>query len=412
MNKLEKLVYDLLKSNPTLKGKVRDIYQSVFDLLPDKENFFTNDIIIKENHFFGFHDVNPVQNRYMLDNKLYIPLRMPSKYDELGVGFWNLDDDIYTEVDRTITWNYHKGCRLQWLGNSKEKFIYNYLVNRKLGSKIYSIHDKTFSELHFPIDSISPDSHYATTFSYGRLEKFMPGYGYAYGDNDYIGKRAPNETGLFIIDLNNDSAKLIISLKKLCEMSPNDSMINANHFVTHTEFSPDGQRIAFLHRWTYDDPNQRFSRLITCKLDGSDIHISPTSGMVSHYVWDSKHGILAYCQIDGIDGHFLFSDYTMLSYRRVAKNLNSDGHQSFIPDSDYFVTDTYPDRRRYANIYLVNIKTDETKLIVSAKSPKKYQTRDPYNNIACDLHPRITGDMLCFDSVHTGNRAICLMKID
>lgn len=39
MNKIEKSVYDLLKKNPKVKLFVRNIYQSVFDLIPDKKNF-------------------------------------------------------------------------------------------------------------------------------------------------------------------------------------------------------------------------------------------------------------------------------------------------------------------------------------------------------------------------------------
>lgn len=36
MNKIEKVVYDLVKSNPQLKLFLRNTYQSVFDLLPEK----------------------------------------------------------------------------------------------------------------------------------------------------------------------------------------------------------------------------------------------------------------------------------------------------------------------------------------------------------------------------------------
>ncbi|MCI8485302.1 MAG: hypothetical protein HFH41_13340 [Lachnospiraceae bacterium] len=413
MNRIEKAVYDLLKSNPTLKGKVRDLYQSLFDLLPDRENYFQNELKVQEGFYYGFHDLSPINGNLMLANKLKISLHMPQKGENLGVGYWNLSDNKFTEIGETLTWNYHKGCRLQWLGEGSDSMIFNDLVNGTAGSRIFSITNNSFRELEYQIDTVSRDGKFATSFSHERLEKYMPGYGYAYGDQPFLEEKKPSQTGLFLIDIKNNSRKLIISLETLASIKPEKSMEHAKHFVTHTEFSPDGTKIAFLHRWTFDDPNQRFSRLITCSLDGNDICLSPTSGMVSHYVWSKRHGILAYCQINDVDGHYIFDNYKMEKYKHVAKALNSDGHQSYIEGTDYFVTDTYPDKRRYAKIYLVNIKTDEIKLLVDVKSPKKFQTRDPRFNIACDLHPRVSpcGNILCFDSVHTGKRSLCTMQL-
>lgn len=416
MNKIEKIVYDLLKGNPKIKLAVRNIYQSLFDLVPDRKNYFLNDPIVKEGHFFGFHDISPFSydEKYVLTNKLEIPLRMPEPNDPLTVGFWNSDFSLYTIVGTSYGWNYHKGCRLQWLGKSNDKFIYNSLDGDKPCSYIYSINDKKETAIAFPIDTISPDGNFATGFSYQRLNKLMPGYGYNCVDDACLEERLPEHTGMYLIDLKNNQRKMLISLKELSQIQPDDTMINANHFVTHSEFSPDGKYISFLHRWTFDDPNKRYSRLVTCRLDGTDIHISPTSGgMVSHYVWDKKHGILAYCQVDNVDGHYIFNNETMTEVRRVAPTLNSDGHQSYIPGTDFMITDTYPDRRRYAMLYKVNLENNDVVKIVDVKSFKEFQSPSIYQHWAADLHPRVSplGNYVCFDSVFTGQRAFCAMKL-
>ena len=241
----------------------------------------------------------------------------------------------------------------------------------------------------------------------------MPGYGYDVEDGSYLDEAAPKGTGLYLIDIKQNTRSLLLSLADLAKMEPTENMKGARHFVTHTEFSPDDQRIAFLHRWTFDDPDERFTRLITCRLDGTDIHISPTTDMVSHYVWDAPHGILAFCRIGTVDGHYLFSDYTMKKWRHVAPQLNSDGHQSFIPGTDAAVTDTYPDGRRYAKLWRINLENDETTLLADLKSPKAFQSPNCYKNWACDLHPRVSprGTYVTFDSVHTNRRALCVMKL-
>ena len=415
MNQIEKKIYDIVKRNPRLKLAMRNIYQSIFDLIPDKENYFAYPQTIREGYFFGFHDRSPfsADEQYLLAHKVLIPLHMPQKGEGVGIGFWK-DNEEYTQIDVSYGWNYHKGCRLQWLGSSSDCFAYNTMENEIPFAYLYSISKKKKSKIDYPIDTISPDGKYATSFSYERLNEMMPGYGYCCKDGGYLDSCAPSDTGLYLVDLKNNSRKLIYSLEQLFQIQPVPSMTGAKHYVTHTEFSPDGQYISFLHRWTFDDPNKRYTRMLTCRLDGSNLCISPTSGMVSHYVWDEPHGLLAYCQVDGIDGHYLLGNHEMKNPRRVAPELNSDGHQSYITGSDSFVTDTYPDRRRYAKIYRVDLNSGQAEKIVEVKSPKQYQSPDCYHHWACDLHPRVSpsGKWLCFDTVCTGKRALCIMNIE
>ena len=429
MNKIEKLVYDALKRHPQIKLFVRDMYQNVMDLIPDRPNFTAGDTQVFEGFFWGFHDVSPISSdeRHMLGCKLNIPLRMPQPGEPLTIGYWDISRNFH-EVATSYAWAYHKGCRLQWLGDSNDTFIFNTCRDNRLCAEIHHIpasdskedsnHNSQFSILNsqfisWPIDTVSHNGRFATTFSYCRLEKMMPGYGYDVEDGSYLDEAAPKGTGLYLIDIKQNTRSLLLSLADLAKMEPTENMKGARHFVTHTEFSPDDQRIAFLHRWTFDDPDERFTRLITCRLDGTDIHISPTTDMVSHYVWDAPHGILAFCRIGTVDGHYLFSDYTMKKWRHVAPQLNSDGHQSFIPGTDAAVTDTYPDGRRYAKLWRINLENDETTLLADLKSPKAFQSPNCYKNWACDLHPRVSprGTYVTFDSVHTNRRALCVMKL-
>lgn len=335
MNRVEKCLYDLLKRNPRLKYFIRNMYQSLFDVLPDKMNYFATKIICKENYFFGFHDVSPFSgnDQYVLAHKIYIPLRMPNEEDYVGVGYWDMELNEYKQVDKSYAWNYHKGCRLQWLNAQTQELIYNTRINNELRSVIFSVLNNSKLMLNYPVDATSNDGLWATSFSYERLEKFMPGYGYDIKDASFLEDRAPRRTGMFIIDINTNKANLVFSLFDLSKVDPEETMKDAWHYVTHSQFSPDGEYIAFLHRWVQsNDLEKRYSRLITCRKDGSDISISPTSGMVSHYHWD-RIGLIVYCSIENIDGHYFFGDHYLKNPRLIAKNdINSDGHQHFIPN--------------------------------------------------------------------------------
>lgn len=116
MNKIEMFFYLIFRKNPLLKTIVRNIYQSCFDILPNKDNYFINIPIVKDNCFYGFHDQNPFSKdkTIVLANKSTIPLRMPTSYDFLDVGYWGGKHfDNWCLIDKTCVWNYHKGCRLQ-----------------------------------------------------------------------------------------------------------------------------------------------------------------------------------------------------------------------------------------------------------------------------------------------------------
>ena len=416
MNIIEKLVYDTVKSNPKLKGRIRNLYQAAFDVLPRKKNASIHQIISKEGYFFGFHDVTPFsfEDTKVLANKLTIPFRMPLKDEFLEVGYFNDAENLtdFIKIGDSRAWNYHKGCRLQWA--NVDTMMYNDSVDNQLVSRLYHIPTQTTKTISHPIDAVSSDGAFATSFSYERLEELMPGYGYGYQDEAYMNENFSEKTGLFLIDIAKNESKLLISLKELIALGEiPDEILSQKHFVTHTLFSPDNRYISFLHR-SVDTSNitKRWSRFCVFDLETSECHIGPTDDMISHYVWNKENEIIAFCRIDGVDSHVLFKEPTLKKYSRIAyPRLNSDGHQSFVDDTS-FVTDTYPDKYRMAKLYTVDVVTNTVKQIASLNSPKKYRSKYK-KHWACDLHPRMNrkGDVVCFDSVHTGKRALCIMKI-
>lgn len=418
MNKFEKLVYDLVKRTPWIKFVIRNIYQSFFDFLPRKKEYFNSRYQYKENCFFGFHDIDPFSDdcTKVLTNKLSFDLRMPVKGETLEVGYIDLKDGEmgdFNKVGISYAWNYHKGCRLQWF--SESEVIYNTAKNEKLVSRIIDINNGKETIIDFPIDTVYRGKNIATSFSYERLEKCMPGYGYPYNDEGYLDEYAPKNEGLFLIDLNTNSRRLLLSIKDLInELDDEKFTDNYWHFITHSEFSEDGRYISFLHRWVGEDIKKRWTRLIIYDLSENKWFLLPTTGWgVSHYVWNNKNQLLAYCSIENKDCHAIF-DIPSMKHKKIATNdLNSDGHQSFI-GNDAFVTDTYPDRSRMAKLHKVNISTNQTSLIASVYSPKVFQTKTYYKHIACDLHPRVSknGEYLCFDSPRSGKRSIYVMKLN
>ncbi|MDE6860123.1 MAG: hypothetical protein K2J65_06905 [Duncaniella sp.] len=419
MNKLESIVYNCVRKNPAIKQFVRNIYQSAFDLLPKKREFFINNYEFRENYFYGFHDCcpwSPDESKILACHN-YFDLRMPLPEEKIDIGYFDFNDGKignFHKISESTAWNYHKGCRLQWIDN--ERLIFNSSNCNKLISVIININDHSSIQIPYPIDTIYNDKSelIATSFSYERLERCMPGYGYPYTDEGFCDENIVDNTGLFIINLTTGHRELVASLEKIATISNQPKNDDCIHFVTHSEFSLDGRYVSFLYRRIPRHGNfmKRWTQIIVFDRHTKDISVLPTQDSGSHYVWNTKNQIIASCILNGNSCHALIDVPSNKINIIAQESLNSDGHQSFISDTS-FVSDTYPDRRRMAHLYKTDITTDKTTLIASVFSPKDFQTKDFHCHIACDLHPRVSpsGQYVSFDSPRTGKRGLYIMKI-
>ena len=420
MNRIEEIVYHALYSHPKLKLAVRNIYQGVFDLMPRKKDFFAGEYNIKEGYFFGFHDVSPfsLDETKVLACKYSFDLRMPKAGEEIAVGYLDFFNgkmgDFHHLVD-TKAWNWHKGCRLQWL--NENEIIFNNAVDGKIISTIANVKTKETHNLPYPIDTayMSEKESIATTFSYERLQMCMPGYGYPYSDESYLNEKSPKETGLFLMDLNTGERKLIVPISVLVEKYGKENADKYYHYVTHTEFSKDGRYISFLYRRMEEggDINRRVTMMVVYDRQLGELILLPTQISGSHYVWNGKNQIIASCIIDGKSCHVLYDMNDVDHYKIIRPDvMNQDGHQTFVND-DVFITDTYPDKWRQCQLYLVDMKTDNVKKLLSINSPKRFQSKTVYNYIDCDLHPRtsLSGKYVCIDTCMTGKRGLLIMAL-
>lgn len=386
MNKVEEIVYHALYKHPTIKLFVRNLYQGVFDLMPRRADMFGGAHCIKEGFFFGFHDITPfsADETKVLANKVSFDFRMPKAGEGIEVGYFDFKDGQLCDFHKlgvSYAWNYHKGCRLQWLDECR--VIFNNAEGNRIISTILDVASGESKNLKTPIDTAfcSQDECIATTFSYERLQKCMPGYGYPYYDESYNSVKYPSDTGLFILDLNTDTKKLIVPISLLKDRFCDDDPELYYHYVTHSEFSKDGRYISFLYRRMIDggDINRRITKMIVYDRQKEDLIELPTQVSGSHYVWNDKCQIIASCIIENKSCHVLYDMADVNNYKIIRPDvLNQDGHQTFVDDNT-FITDTYPDKWRQCQLYLVDMKNDTVKKILNINSPKKFMSKTVYN---------------------------------
>ena len=480
MNPAERFVYDLTKRFPALKMALRDLYQGIFDLLPEKESWSVAPVTVREGAFFGFHDhcpfspdwVDGPEGGMLLAHRASIPLRMPLPGEAVEIGVYTGEGWMdWHPLGHSLAWNWHQGAKLQWRGDGDAfsgECMWNDVrdgrwcaVLRQVGGSLEKVGrqagqvdelaESVSSQervMQVPLSSISGDGRTGVGYSFARVERAMPGYGYrsevrlVESDRDRkpifdpgsqktsslslhqpdpreVDPLAPENSHLYVTDLDSGQTTPLISLAELARYKPEPDMEDAYHFVSHALFSPRGDRFLFLHRWVKGDLRSGRSRLMTMDIRGEHLHLFPTDGMASHMAWRGDDQVLAYCSVEGQDGYVLFDDRTQ-RFERIGQGvLTSDGHPSFLRGvgaaemPSRLVTDTYPDRSRRSSLLLYDMERNDRVLMGQFRHPKRFASADPHKNWRCDLHPRPDrkGRVVCFDSVHTGVRSLCTMEI-
>ena len=94
-------------------------------------------------------------------------------------------------------------------------------------------------------------------------------------------------------------------------------------------------------------------------------------------------------------------------YKLFWPELNTDGHCSYSPDGKWIITDTYPNRKRLASVFMCR-EDGFCKRIARVFAPFRYDF-----DCRCDLHPRWSrdGSKVCIDSVHEGKRGLYIIPI-
>ncbi len=336
--------------------------------------------------------------------------RPPNPEDRATVGLIDLErDGQWRPLASTRAWNWQQGSMLQWLGQDPDRLIlYNTRDQGRCAASIHDIHSGETTPLPRPVYALAPDGESALSVNFARIHRHRPGYGYIGADDPWADQPHPAADGIHRLDLRSGRSELIVSLDQIARLDPHPSTAGVWHWFNHLQYSPDGQRFCFLHRWVGADGRRR-SRLFTARPDGSQLYCLADDDLVSHFDWRDPGRLLAWARRKDIGDYFLlFTDQTDQVEVLGRDILSEDGHCSFSPEGRWLLTDTYPDADSQRTLILYDLQRKQRHDIGSF-----YALPHISGEIRCDLHPRWNrdGTQLCFDSVHEGTRQMYCMDL-
>lgn len=365
--------------------------------------------------FFGYHDKTP----FSLDGSKILAMSITSsdidaksECTPMKLGYFtkeaNKFSDNFIEFGVTTTWCWQQGCMLQWYPKEQnQQVIYNDLVEGKYGSVLHDINSMgIIKKFNYPIYAISSDGKYATTLNFSRLGRLRPGYGYSLIEDITIGISAPENDGLFLMDLDTGIRTLLVSLKELAQ---NSLAKNVEHYINHATFSPDGKRLVFFHLWAQANNKDRGLRVCEYNFQSSSWKVIEDKRIVSHYAWFEDSTFIATSKEKNGKWHYSLYDLEKATQEDLDISLYSDGHPMYNPlNKKLIVTDSYPDRARDQHLYIVDIESKEILEVAKLYSPDKFT-----GQVRCDLHPRWDrdGKYICVDSSFKGKRNLVILEV-
>ena len=413
---LEQKINYQLNKHPKLKKGIKRMYQRFFYTFSKKIKYEGNIERISPNdgkeYFFGYYDKSPwdATGRYVLCMRANNTWSDVSPKEPLEIILIDTkNNNSWKKIANSKTWNVQMGCMAQWLGPTFDKeIIYNDFRNNEYCSIILNVFTGEERIINSSVYSVSSDGQFALTLDFSRLYNLRPGYGYYNKEETTKDIALPNATAIWYIDLVNGQVKPLLSYNDFATFEPREEMIGEKvvHKVNHIMISPNGKRFMVLYRWFVKD--RKFTRLITCDIDGKDMYVLNDDDMVSHCYWKNNEEIIAFENKKGEGpGYYLMKDKTK-EYRHLWTKYSNDGHPSYSPNGEFVVTDSYPSRNRIQDIKILKESEEEGRVIAKVFAPFKYD-----NDTRCDLHPRWSRDSksICFDGCFLGHRELYRLEL-
>ena len=414
--------------------------------------------------WYGYYNYDTLNHdkTLMLCNQSPSESHVINAKDKIGLGYYNLTSGEWHLIDTTDSWNWQQGAMMQWLPGkcNENKVIYNCSRNGHLVAKIKDIKTNETKDIDWAIYGLTPDGKKSISLDFER-SYWCRAYHYQSVTNIQKEGRIIEGDGIYEIDLQNNTRKLLIDIHDIVKNSPDSNFDSMKHWVEHIMINPSGTKFCFLHRFSPQGEIKYYkTRICIANIDGSGLQVIPgwNKYMWSHFGWknDSDFVIYTYKRLVPFNSakendstikkeknfstirtlikiavgikdilpkrilnifkseNFYYQYYECKNGKYELadswKNsfFNIDGHPSFTSDGRYMLTDSYPDDNGYRRYIIFDTMTHKGMII--AKMPENKQE----GNVACDLHPKLSKDNLnvVFDTTSSGKHSMILFDIN
>ncbi|MBN1649497.1 MAG: hypothetical protein JW874_15770 [Spirochaetales bacterium] len=344
--------------------------------------------------FFGYYDKFP-ENRdgVIVFHAAAKTSIHPSKITEIDIVIRSGEGE---KVLQTRAFNWQQGSRLQWINDSEIVFndysheTDNYVCRR------YDIKNGSERVYMFPVQDTFHDEFYIS-IDYHLLSLYASDYGY------FRRRNGLSDSAVCTVDFKTGEKTDICTAENALELLGLGENSVFHYYFNHVMISPNGKKIIFMFR--YSDGNKyRNDTLLAHDFHEARTCVLARDSMVSHCCWISDREIMAYMEKNGCKSYFRIDTGTLDVQTMFGSGRFRDGHPTY--KAGTCISDTYPDRTMIQKLLKID-ESGNSEVLAAVYHPPKY-----YGVSRCDLHPRVNGKTVYFDSVADGKRCLYRMNYE
>lgn len=277
-------------------------------------------------------------------------------------NFYKID-----KVDQSLGYNLQQGTMFYWNPEKPESQFFFNDRNPKTGKVFTVIYDikkggrireYMFEDTPVGNSGICPAGKSFLAINYARMARLRPVTGYKDATDWTEGIPAPNNDGIFIIDIHSGEKKLLISFAQLeIELNKKGFLTEGRSlFINHTLWNRDGEFVYFFVRAGWEansDKTKRINVPCTIRANGKDLFVGHQH-IGGHPEWGIGHQIIGSL-------NDMQAVYDILERKVVSSISTSDvisdpeGDISLSPNGKWFVNGyTQKDKNYYTIIRLTD----------------------------------------------------------
>lgn len=272
-----------------------------------------------KNHFFGYigHAKNIPWNgneRYIVALETEFQDRMPRAADAANVILIDTRrGNAITVIDRTRAWNFQQGTMFYWNPEAPDTQLFFNDRDPKTNhvfAVLYDIAKKKrlrefrYADTPFGNSGVAQKGGYFLGLNYGRLARLRPVTGYPESFDWNMGAAAPDNDGVFLVEVKTGKKRLLVSYQQMLEvvkpLAPKADTVEL--FVNHTLWNRDGNLIYFYVRGGYLTRDKTVNVPCSIRPDGTGLTAHKTF-IGGHPEWEQGSRI-----IGAMDGNMVLYD--------------------------------------------------------------------------------------------------------
>ena len=365
-------------------------------------------------HAHSYYDIPALDPRgeRVAAHRMRVQGRWMTPRDEIEVGVVEAARAGFAPVGRSRAWSWQQGPMAQWLPDGR--LVWNDREGDAFVARLHDLEAGTTRTLDRPVYAVDPTGAVALSTNMARLDGARPGYGYVGGAGARLDVGAPEDDGVWRIEVATGESRLILPLAEAvaflaARLGPRQREHHLSgalvHWFNHIKISPDGRRFTCKLRWRDADLKGPWTGLmgvsLTCGLDGRDLRLLARG--TSHvmwldaerlYLWHQKRGAFAMIRDTAPKGSERTEPYPELFAGNVHIRHAPSARHLWIFDTPY---------REEVEVRLLDRRDG------SAATLARFSGHDPARGpFRCDLHPvpSATAERIVVTSLHDGGRQI------